>query len=65
MRVVLLVPSWFPRPHVSFDAVLPRLEGDTLSVVVVVRGTVRDLVGNTIANLQVGPSSRRSKFRIG
>jgi hypothetical protein len=49
----MLVPSWFPRPHVSFDTVLPRLRGDTVSVAVVVRGTVRDLVGNTIANLQL------------
>jgi hypothetical protein len=53
VRIVMLVPSWFPRPHVSFDSVLPRLRGDTVSVAIVVRGTVRDLVGNTIANLQV------------
>ncbi|GBF94765.1 hypothetical protein Rsub_07648 [Raphidocelis subcapitata] len=53
VRVVMLVPSWFPRPHVSFDTVLQRLAGSTVSVVIVVRGTVRDLVGNTIANLQL------------
>lgn len=53
VRVVMLVPSWFPRPHVSLDAVMPRLEGDSVTVAVVVRGTVRDLVGNTIANLQL------------
>ena len=53
VRVTMLVPSWFPRPHVSFDAVLPRLDASRVSVVVVVRGTVRDLVGNTMANLQL------------
>ncbi|KAI8467706.1 MAG: hypothetical protein J3K34DRAFT_480586 [Monoraphidium minutum] len=53
VRVVMLVPSWFPRPHVPFASVAPRLEGDSVSIAVVVRGTVRDLVGNTIANLQL------------
>lgn len=57
VRVVMLVPSWFPRPHVSFETVLPRLDGDAVSVVIVVRGTMKDLVGNTIANLQVGVES--------
>lgn len=61
----MLVPSWFPRPHVSFDTVLERLAGSTVSVVIVVRGTVRDLVGNTIANLQVSGGGRPAGWRPG
>jgi hypothetical protein len=33
------VPSWFPKAHVSFD--WDRLQGDTVSVVVVLRGTMQ------------------------
>jgi hypothetical protein len=33
------VPSWFPKAHVSFD--WDRLQGDTVSVVLVLRGTMQ------------------------
>ncbi|KAF6259218.1 hypothetical protein COO60DRAFT_1700957 [Scenedesmus sp. NREL 46B-D3] len=51
VRMVMLVPSWFPKAHVAFD--WGRLRGDTVSVVLVLRGTMQDLVGNTRANLQL------------
>jgi hypothetical protein len=52
VRIVLAVPAWFPKPgNTSFD--WSRVQGDRVSVVVVVRGTVADLVGNTRSNLQM------------
>lgn len=51
VRMVMLVPSWFPKAHVAFH--WDRLQGDTVSVVLVLRGTMQDLVGNTRANLQL------------
>jgi hypothetical protein len=51
VRLVMLVPQWFPKAHVAFD--WSRLQGDRVSVVLVLRGTMQDLVGNTKANLQL------------
>jgi hypothetical protein len=51
VRLVMLVPSWFPKAHVQFD--WQRVQGDRVSVVFVLRGTMQDLVGNTKANLQL------------
>jgi hypothetical protein len=51
VRLVMLVPSWFPKAHVQFD--WKRVQGDKVSVVFVLRGTMQDLVGNTKANLQL------------
>ncbi|WIA41003.1 hypothetical protein OEZ86_004644 [Tetradesmus obliquus] len=39
VRMVMLVPSWFPKAHVAFD--WDRLQGDTVSVVLVLRGTMQ------------------------
>jgi hypothetical protein len=33
------VPTWFPKAHVAFD--WDRLQGDTVSVVLVLRGTMQ------------------------
>jgi len=51
VRLVLAVPAWFPKPGAPFD--WSRVRGGRVSVVVVVRGTVADLVGNTKSNLQL------------
>jgi hypothetical protein len=39
VRLVMLVPSWFPKAHVAFD--FDRVAGDRLSVVLVLRGTMQ------------------------
>jgi hypothetical protein len=51
VRLVVAVPSWFPKPGAPFD--WSRVRGGRVSVVVVIRGTVTDLVGNTRSNLQM------------
>lgn len=39
VRLVMLVPSWFPKAHVTFD--WERVQGDRVSVVFVLRGTMQ------------------------
>lgn len=39
VRLVMLVPSWFPKAHVIFD--WQRVQGDAVSVVFVIRGTMQ------------------------
>jgi hypothetical protein len=39
VRLVMLVPSWFPKAHVAFD--WARAAGDQVSVVFVLRGTMQ------------------------
>lgn len=39
VRLVMLVPSWFPKAHVSFD--WSRVQGEDVSVVFVLRGTMQ------------------------
>jgi hypothetical protein len=39
LLLLCAVPSWFPKAHVSFD--WDRLQGDTVSVVLVLRGTMQ------------------------
>lgn len=39
VRLVMLVPAWFPRAHVKFD--FSRLSGTTVSVIFVLRGTMQ------------------------
>jgi hypothetical protein len=39
VRLVMLVPSWFPKAHVTFD--WQRVQGDSVSVVFVIRGTMQ------------------------
>lgn len=50
VRLVMLVPSWFPKAHVAFD--WTRVAGDRISVVFVLRGTMQVR--------QAGTSRRRS-----
>jgi len=39
VRLVMIVPSWFPKAHVAFD--WNRVQGDRVSVVFVLRGTMQ------------------------
>lgn len=39
VRLVMIVPSWFPKAHVAFD--WDRVQGDSVSVVFVLRGTMQ------------------------
>lgn len=39
VRLVMLVPAWFPRAHVAFD--WARVQGSHLSVIFVLRGTMQ------------------------
>lgn len=45
VRLVMLVPQWFPKAHVTFD--WQRLQGERVSIVFVLRGTMQVSSRNT------------------
>ena len=47
VRLVMLVPQWFPKAHVTFD--WQRLQGERVSIVFVLRGTMQVSSRNTFS----------------
>lgn len=61
VRLVMIVPSWFPKAHVSFD--WERLHGDTVSVVFVIRGTMQVCCGSGLKYMCWGCDARFQVMR--
>jgi hypothetical protein len=49
VRLVMLVPQWFPKAHVTFD--WQRLQGERVSIVFVLRGTMQVSGRNSGGNI--------------